>query len=389
MNLDKLFLVAGLLAASLFFAATPAEAAAELSPCSGGTTTFASGIVSNQYTNPSPPEDQSFDGPATTFVPDSYSNSDGPEVGNVTIRNRLCFGRFNVKNVVDPNYQLTWRQWHDDVGGAGLRVTSKNSNVGDVYIHGNEDGIKFMNCAEDNAPSGSDGCHVQQTGGQWHVEDVAIRNHHDDAIDNDDCMPGSMNNVLIEGHTVISTQEESSSSGACQSTGEGNIHISNSVLRTMPVNAYDGGPPNGEDEFRGGGKWFKWDEKDGTANDHHTVVLTNVLLVVDRKPRSGWDSLDFPGHNNDNTGATTWVGGNNAICYLNTAGETYGGPTPGTQGIPNSGSNAVAFLSGNACKEEFTTRRDAWLASHNCAEEGPNDIDPKNSPMCRIKTGSK
>jgi hypothetical protein len=269
----------------LGFGTRPAEAA--ITPCQDGTTQLPGPLNDTPYENPTPIEDRSFDGYNSAFTPNSASNDHAIELGKNVLRNRLCVGGAIIKNIHDPNYQLTWRQWHDDVGGHGTQVFAKSINVGDIYIHGGEDGIKLQNCAEGNPPAGSNGCDVQQPGGSFVVTDVAVRNHHDDAFDNDDCMPGTIDNVLVEGHTFISTQEESSSSGPCQSAGEGNINVKNSVIRTMPVNAYDGGV---EDKFHGGGKWFKWDEKEGTVNDHHTVNLTNVALVVDQTPRSGWDS---------------------------------------------------------------------------------------------------
>lgn len=351
----------------------PADAAAELNPCAGGTTTFPSGLQSTPYENYTPAEDQSFDGPNTTYVPDAYGNDHGIEIGGNVVRNRLCLGRANVKNVIDPDYQKSWDFWHDSIGGFGVRMYSKNINIGDMYIHGGEDGIKLQNCAE-HASGGDAACQPQQPGGVFHISDVAIRNQHDDAIDDDDCMPGTINNVLIEGHTGLSVQEENSSSGPCQSSGEGNISISNSVIRTMPVSKFT--PADG-DEFAGGGKWFKFQDNNG-VEDHHTLNLTNVVLVVDRRPRSNWSSLNMPGANGT-PGATTWSG-TNFILYLNTAGETYGGPTPGTQGIPSS----VTFKSGQEARDIFTDKRDDWLEAHGCARRGADDLNPKDDPMCRV-----
>jgi hypothetical protein len=88
----------------------------------------------------------------------------------------------------------------------------------------------------------------------------------------------------------------------------------------------------------------------------------------------------MPGFNNDATGATTWAG-TNFILYLNTAGEPYGGPMPGTQGIPSN----VTFLSGTAARDKFIEKRDAWLTSHQCDARG-DEINPKDDPMCRVKS---
>jgi hypothetical protein len=374
-KLSLVVAVTTVLALTVFgWSALPAGAA--ITPCQDGTTTLPGGVQSTPYEVGTPIEDRSFDGPISTFVPDAYSNDHGIELGGVVVRDRLCLGRANVKNVIDPDYQESWDTWHNVIGGYGVRVYSKSINVGDMYIHGGEDGIKLQNCAE-NAPGGTAACQPQQPGGTFTIKDIAIRNHHDDAIDDDDCMPGTIDNVLVEGHTFLSVQEESSSSGRCQSDGEANINVKNSVIRTMPVSKFT--PADGDD-FAGGGKWFKWDEKTGTVNDHHTVNLTNVTLVVDRKPRSGWDSLDMPGFNNDATGATTWAG-TNFILYLNTAGEPYGGPMPGTQGIPSN----VTFLSGDQARSKFIEKRDAWLTSHECAARG-DEINPKDDPMCRVKS---
>jgi hypothetical protein len=370
----------------LALAVVPVSAAAEIAPCQDGTTNLPAGLQTDPYINPAPTEDRSFDGPTSTFAVDSPTSpqDEGITIGEDVLRNRICVGRANVKNLVDPDYQRSWDYWHDQIGGHGIQVYSKNINIGDMYIHGGEDSIKLQNCQEGNPPVGSDDCNVQQPGGQFHIADVALRNQHDDAIDDDDCMPGTISNVLIEGHTGLSVQEENSSSGPCQSDGEGNISITNSIIRTMPVSKFT--PADG-DQFPGGGKWLKFQDNNN-VEDHHTVTLQNVTLVVDRRPRSDWGSLDLPGANGT-PGDVNWVGPNNFILYLNTAGEPYGGPVPGTQGIPNSGPNAVTFQTGSQAKQTFTTKRDNWLDAHGCQTEGPNDIDPKDSPMCRIKTGSK
>jgi hypothetical protein len=361
------------------WSALPASAA--ITPCQDGTTALPSGLQTDPYINANPIEDRSFDGPDSTFAVDSPTSpqDEGITIGEDVLRNRLCLGRANVKNTLDPNYQQSWRYWHDQIGGHNVQVFSKSINIGDMYLHGGEDGIKLQNCPEGNPPAGSQGCDVQQPGGTFTIKDVAIRNHHDDAIDDDDCMPGTIDNVLVEGHTFLSVQEESNSSGPCQSSGEGNINVKNSVIRTMPVNAFT--PADGDD-FAGGGKWFKWDENANTANDHHTLNLTNVVLVVDRKPRSGWSSLNFPGAAGE-PGATTWSGSNNFILYLNTAGEPYGGPTPGTQGVPNNGT--VTFLSGTDARNKFIEKRDAWLEAHGCAARN-DEINPKDDPMCRVSS---
>jgi hypothetical protein len=144
----------------------------------------------------------------------------------------------------------------------------------------------------------------------------------------------------------------------------------------MPVSKFT--PAHGDD-FAGGGKWFKFQDNNG-VEDHHTLQLTNVALAVDRQPRSGWGSLDMPGANGT-PGATTWAG-TNFILYLNTAGEPYGGPMPGEQGIPSS----VTFLSGQAARDKYTDLRDDWLEEHGCARRGTSDLNPKDDPMCRLSS---
>lgn len=353
-----------------------AAADAAINPCQDGTTVLPTGTQVNPYENFAPPEDRSFDGYNSRFTPNAPSNDHGVEIGGeAPLRLRLCLGGPVVDGNIPNSYTSTWTQWHDNIGGFGVRMYAKDIEMADMTIDNVEDGIKLQNCPEHGSPpnGGDTFCQAQQPGGKANITDVHIFNHHDDGIDDDDCIPFNLNDSLLEGHTGISVQEESSSTGACVSSGEDNtINITNTIIRTMPVSAFD--PAN--DDFAGGGKWFKFQG----SHPHHTLVLSGVTLVVDQIPRSGWPSLDLPGFNGT-PGDVQWLGSNNQILYLNRQGQTYHGPFPGSQGIPNSGPNAVAFKTGQDARDEFVAKRKAWYERHGCTDPGATDLNPKDDPV--------
>jgi hypothetical protein len=352
------------------FVGTP-RVDASINPCTDGTTDLPSGVSTTPVEIGSPPADKSYNGYPTdthtrTRMQSNFEGGTdhGIKLGGTTVPSRLCIGGPVIDG--DYPYTLTWREMHESPprGGYGLQMYSMDSEIKDLRVDNVEDGIKLQNCPEDTSTD----CNVQKPGGKAVIDGYFQTNGRDDAIDDDDCMPFTLLDSWIEGHTGISEQEESSSTGNCVSSGEDTtINVSDTAIRTMQVNAYDGGV---EDDFAGGGKWLKWQ---GTTA-HHTVVFTNTILAVDSIPRSGWSSLDMPGANGT-PGDTQWVGTGNYILYLNMKGQTYGGPTPGTQGIPGPGaSNEVHFLSGGTARKFYWSHRNTWLSDHGLATRSGDGV---------------
>jgi hypothetical protein len=381
----------GLFAATMFgFRVIPADAS--INPCTDGTTDLPQGTVTTEYTVQAPPADRSYNGYPTSGHTRTRmesnregTNGSGPDhgikLGGDTVPSRLCIGGPVIDG--DYPYTLTWRQMHDSPprGGYGLQMFSNDIEIKDLRVDNVEDGIKLQNCPEDD---GTTDCNVQKPTGKANIDSYFATNIRDDMIDDDDCMPFSIDDSWLEGHTGISEQEESSSTGNCVSSGEDStINVSDTAIRSMPTNAYDGGV---EDDFAGGGKWLKWQG----STTHHTVVFTNTILAVDQIPRSGWSSLDMPGANGT-PGDTQWVGTGNYILYLNMKGQAYGGPTPGTQGIPGPGApNEVHFLSGGTARKFYWSHRNQWLSDHGLATRSGDgvcgtptdcDLNTKDDPV--------
>jgi hypothetical protein len=259
---------------------------------------------------------------------------------------------------------------HSTVGGYGLQLFSLNIRATDMRIDNVEDGIKLQNCAED-APGGGTTCDAQQPGGRWTVDGMYMTNIRDDSLDNDDCLPGDIDDSLFDGvHTFYSEQEESSSTGDCVGDLEDHTtSMTNLIVRLDQTNADADADP-----IDGPGKWFKCQ---GT-HEHHDLSLSNVVLAVDEMPRSGWDSLDMCGAGGTPPSTTTtWLPhSGNIILYL--GDDTYGGPRP-----RDTNGDLIPFQTGSQARATYGSRRNTWLTQHHYDTIPASDLNQFNDPVER------
>jgi fibronectin type 3 domain-containing protein len=252
----------------------------------------------------------------------------------------------------------SWRMAHDDIGGAGVII--HNNTFAEwqfLRVHNVEDGMKPREAPEWTG------------GGNWLLRDCYFTAIRDDCIENDRFEPGTVQDCLFDGvHTFMSEQEESGFPQGAISIHPGEsdtIYVKRVYIRIYPTNAFDAG----DDQYPGGGKWFKWSF--GAQNaPHHNVRVEDSVFAVGTIPRSGWGNLDIPSQ-------VTWVGANNFILWLGSVG-TYGGPMPGVPGdnVPTS----VTFLEGTAAKTKWQEVRNQWLTGHGLPSQGAlaADYNPHN-----------
>ena len=183
------------------------------------------------------------------------------------------------------------------------------------------------------------------------MRDVYMTGIRDDAIEDDEFMPGDIQDSLFDGvWCFLSEQNQTGGSPATIGAGEDrNIRITRDFVRLSVTNG-------GE---TGAGHWFKWQ---GRGSENHTLVITDSVFAVDSQPRLGWSILGIPA-------GTVWQG-SNFILWLGAPGG-YGGPKP----------PGVTFLEGQGAKDKWNQVRNAWLTAHGYAPRPPDDLNPMDDPV--------
>jgi len=175
----------------------------------------------------------------------------------------------------------------------------------------------------------------------------------DDSIEDDDFMPGAIEDSLFDGvHTFLSEQNQSGGTPVTIGPNEDRtIYVNRVFVRLYPTNS------NGNSEP---GRWFKWQPR-GTTN-HDLVITDSVFATHGPQPGDGWSALNFPD-------GTTFQG-TNYILWLGTPGG-YGATVP-----PD-----VIFLEGQAAYDKWNQVRNAWLTSHGYDPRPLDDFDPMDDPV--------
>lgn len=140
----------------------------------------------------------------------------------------------------------------------------------------------------------------------WSLRDSVLRYIRDDAVENDDLIPGEIVNCLIDGcFTFLSQRAEPPRPADCVTK------IRDSLIHVSPQ-PHDGSPGKewrnrqikmGEDGIgRVPGMLFKWEEGGGT------VVMTNCVVRIDGISVNGKDDMEFPPGEYENV-TLVWLGG--------------------------------------------------------------------------------
>ena len=244
---------------------------------------------------------------------------------------------------------LDWRSVHDAIGGAGIRifVGSGPATVLDARIHNVEDGFQPREKPTYNNQ------------GTMNVRGAYMTMIRDDCIENDDFMPGEVEDSLFDGAFCFYSEQEQSGLSLPQTTIGPNedpyVRFTNVYVRTDATNAVLQPPDTVTVGF-----WFKY----YGAVAHHTPLIKNSTFAVSAVPiykgAVRWDRLKFPA-------GTTWSGVDNYLLWLGTPGQ-YRGPrladltlAPGAQ---------VTFLEGAAAQSKWQQLKQHWLCTHDYLPAG-------------------
>ncbi len=181
----------------------------------------------------------------------------------------------------------------------------------------------------------------------------------DDAIENDEFMPGDIEDCLIDGTWTFLSEQNETVNGfrslkvpAIGADEDPEIRITRTLVRLARTNGDDGV-----------GTWFKFH---GYETPNHRVVITDSVFAVGQQPRNRWKELKFP--------KTASFKGTNHLLWLGEPGM-FGGEKPA----------GVIFLEGAAARAKWHELRNRWLVAHGYEPRGADDWDPMQAPVIAPK----
>ena len=247
------------------------------------------------------------------------------------------------RGVINGHIPLDW-SWEaaHDVGGTGDRTYTRRLVLIDgARVHNVEDGWKPRELPE-----------FSNTG-IMQMRNTYMTGIRDDAIENDNFMPGIIEDSLFDGvHTFLSEQNQSGRKPLTLGPEEDRfIRILRVYVRLCPTNSNGNGSP---------GRWFKWQPR-GTVN-HNLVIMDSVFATQGPSPEDHWGALNFPA-------GSTFLG-TNYILWLGTPGEYRATVPPG-----------VIFLEGEAALAKWNEVRNTWLTTHGYDPRPFDDFNPMDDPV--------
>lgn len=298
-----------------------------------------SGVTTSRYTNDTVADGTIYD--RTDWYSDAVGNNTSTafSIGNAAAPPKnVCVFRGVINGRIP--FSWSWEEAHS-FGGSGDRTyTGQLVLIDGARIHNVEDGWKPRELPE----FGNTG--IMQMRNAYMT---AIR---DDAIENDNFMPGLIEDSLFDGvYTFLSEQNQSGEIPSTMGPNEDpTIRITRVYARLYPTNS-DGNSSSG--------RWFKWQPR-GTVS--HKLVITDSVFATHSQPDSGWSPLNFPD-------GTTFQG-INYILWLGTPGE-YGAILP----------PEVVFLEGQAAFDKWNEVRNGWLITHGYDPRPLDDFNPMDDPV--------
>lgn len=249
--------------------------------------------------------------------------------------------------------EWSWTLTHAFGGSAFLTVSTGLQTLESARIHNVQDGWRpretpeFMPRAYPNT-------------GRFLMRDCYLSGIRDDCIENDEFIPGAVEDCLIDGTFTFFSEQNEQLNGVrhldVPTIGpeeDPNIAITRVLLRLAVTSGGEKGP----------GTWFKLH---GYDSPNHHIVITDSIFAVDTMPGKGWKHLNFPKD-------ATFKGKN----YLLWLGEPGGCGAKVPEGI--------AFLEGEPARSLWITKRDAWLVAHGYEPPGPEVGNPMESPVVAPK----
>lgn len=214
----------------------------------------------------------------------------GEERYPIQIRGLSYPSIFGFAVVGAQSRDLPWRVMKAMWDGDALHVKGCKGNltVSDVYWDNVEDGLGPMPGLN-----------------HWSLRNAYLRYIRDDAIENDDLIPGEVVNCLIDGCFTFLSQrpEPPRSSDAVTTIQDCIIHVEAQPHDGIPGKAWrDKNIPVGAGKMnRAPGMLFKWEAGAGT------VVMKNCFVKIDGVSVNGIEDLRFPPGEYENV-TLVWLG---------------------------------------------------------------------------------
>ncbi len=333
---SRLILLGVMLVASL----PTLKPALAISDSCGGPVIYLSGTTASRYSDDTVADGTLYN--RTGWYSDAVGNGTGTAfyVGNgAPPPQDVCAFGGVINGHIPLNW--TWEETHDFGGSGDKTYTGRLALIDGARVHNVEDGWDPRELPE----FGNTGVIL--------MRNAYMTGIRDDSIENDNFMPGSIEDSLFDGvHTFLSEQNQSGGTPVTIGPDEDRyIRVTRVYVRLHSTNS------NGSDNP---GRWFKWQAR-GTTN-HNLIITDSVFATHGPSPRDGWDSLEFP--------AGTTFEGTNYVLWLGTPGG-YEAAVP----------SEVIFLEGQAAFDKWNEVRNAWLTAHGYAPKPPNDFNPMDDAV--------
>lgn len=245
--------------------------------------------------------------------------------------------------------EWSWTLTHAFGGAAFLTCANVLQSLEGVRIHNLQDGWRPRETPE-FLPR------AYLNTGRFRMRDCYVTGIRDDVIENDEFMPGDVEDSLFDGvFTFLSEQNEQLNGvrtlelPTIGPEEDPHIRLTRVLVRLAVTSAGEPGP----------GAWFKLH---GYDSPNHQIVITDSVFAVDKQPRNGWKLVNFP--------KETTFHGKNLLLWLGEPGA-YGASIP----------EGVTFLEGQPAKDKWHELRNAWLAAHGYEPRSPEDWNPMEAPV--------
>jgi hypothetical protein len=240
-------------------------------------------------------------------------------------------------------------------GGVGFHTVATGLHViEDARIHNVEDGWHPR-----ETPSFK--LRAYPNTGRFLMRHCYMTGIRDDCIENDEFLPGEIEDSLFDGVWTLLSEQNERQSGVMRPNlttigpnEEAAIRLTRVLVRVTSTCGNEPKP----------GRWFKLM---GRESPVHRLTITDCVFATDAEPRSGWRVLNFP---KDAT-----FRGTNYVLWL-------GAPGGYRAEIPA----GITFLEGQPAKDKWHAVRNTWLVEHGYEPRSPDDWDPMKAPVTAPRT---
>lgn len=271
----------------------------------------------------------------------AFSAGEQPQPpGNLTILGGLVDGRIPL--------DWSWSLTHAFSGSAFYTVARGKQTIDGARIHNVQDGWRPRETPEFRP-------RAYPNTGSFVFRNCYVTGIRDDAIENDEFLPGSIEDCLFDGvHTFYSEQNETVNGVRTLELPTIGPKESPDVLVTRTLVRLDI-TSGGE---LGPGTLFKLH---GYEAQNHRIVITDCTFAASHKPRAGWKHFNFP--------KTTEFRGTNHVLWL---GEgKFGGKVP----------EGITLVEGDDARQKWHVARNRWLVAHGYEARASDDLATMRTPV--------